>query len=254
MEQGIISPITVPTDWCSPIVVTPKKNSDRIRLCVDLSKLNKFVRRERYQAPTPFEAVADITASKAGAFTVFDAIKGYHQCPLDESSQDLTTFITPFGRYKFLRAPFGISSISEHYNRRMDEAFEGLPDFRKIVDDVIIFSKSAEEHVELVRKFLQRCRERGISLSKEKLQFCKTAVDFAGFHVSPSGYKISTEITDAIAKFPVPSSRTDLRSFFGLVNQLSSSTSSIAGSRINPFCSLYSPSYNAVHGQRHENH
>jgi hypothetical protein len=55
----------------------------------------------------------------------FDALKGYHQCPLDEESQRLTAFITPFGRFKYLRAPYGVSLISEHHNRRMDELSVG---------------------------------------------------------------------------------------------------------------------------------
>ena len=95
-------------------------------MCVDLSHLNRFVMRERYQSVTPTQAVADIAASDAKFFTIIDALKGYHQCPLDLQSQPLTTFITPFGRFKYLRAPYGISSISEHYNQRMTEAFEGL--------------------------------------------------------------------------------------------------------------------------------
>ena len=115
-------------------------------MCVDLSELNKYVRRERYPSVTPAEAVADISQSKARFFTVFDALKGYHQIPLDRESQRLTTFITPFGRYMFLRAPYGISSISDHYNRRMEEAFSGMEDFRRVVDDVIVFSESKEAH------------------------------------------------------------------------------------------------------------
>jgi hypothetical protein len=113
-SQGIIAPVTDPTEWCAPIVVTPKKDSTEIRMCVDLSHLNKYVRREKYQSPTPAQAVADIAAENAKIFTKIDARKGYHQCPLDEESQLLTTFITPFGRFKYLRAPYGISSISEH--------------------------------------------------------------------------------------------------------------------------------------------
>lgn len=103
------------------------KGTDRICMCIDLSKLNKYVRREHYPSTTPQEAVANIQESSAKYFTVFDALKGYHQCPLDEESQKLTTFITPFGRYMYLRAPYGISSISEYYNRRMDEGFRELP-------------------------------------------------------------------------------------------------------------------------------
>ena len=63
-QQQIIAPVTEPTDWCAPIVVTPKKNSDSIRMCVDLSHLNHFVKRERYQLSSPAEAVADMTASR----------------------------------------------------------------------------------------------------------------------------------------------------------------------------------------------
>ena len=227
-SQGVISPVMEPTEWCTPIVVAPKKNTDSIRMCVDLSRLNRYVRRERYQSQTPAQAVADIAAENAKIFTKLDAMKGYHQCPLDEESQLLTTFITPFGRFKYLRAPYGISSIAEHYNRRMDEAFAGLMGFRRVVDDVIIFDSNIEQHADHVRQFLQRCEEKHITLNIKKWQYAQTEVDFAGFIISDKGYKIDPSITDAISKFPTPSSRTDLRSFFGLTNQLSTSTDAIA--------------------------
>ena len=120
--------------------------TDDICMCVDLSHLNRYMKHERYQSATPAQAIADITAENAQIFTKLDAKKGYHQCPLDEESQDLTTFITPFGRFKFLRAPYGISSISEHYNRRMDEAFAGLSGFRRVVDDVVIYDQDRAQH------------------------------------------------------------------------------------------------------------
>ena len=228
-SQGIIAPVTTPTEWCAPIVVTPKKDSDRIRLCVDLSRLNKYVRRERYQSPSPAQAVADIAAEEAKVFTKLDALKGYHQCPLAEASQLLTTFITPFGRFKFLRAPYGISSISEHYNRRMDEAFVGLKGYRRIVDDVVIFDRDTTLHASHVKMFLQHCVERQITLNTDKWVYARPEVDFAGFHLSGDGYSIDNSIVTAISRFPQPANRTDLRSFVGLVNQLSSCTPSIAG-------------------------
>ena len=129
-QQGIIAPVTEATQWCTVIVVTPKKGTERIRMCIDLSKLNRYVLREQYQSPTPAEIVADIATSEAKYFTVMDATKGYHQCPLAEDSQDLTTFITPFGWFKYLCPPYGLSSIAEHYNCRMAEALEGLSGYR----------------------------------------------------------------------------------------------------------------------------
>ena len=235
--QGIIEPVTEPTEWCAPIVVTPKKNTESIRMCVDLSRLNKYVRRERYQSPTPAEAVADIAADKAKVFTKLDALKGYHQCPLDNESQLLTTFITPFGRFKFLRAPYGISSISEHYNRRMDEAFAGLSGFRRIVDDVVIYDSTATHHADHVRQFLQRCADQWITLNTDKWRFSQTEVTFAGFILSGEGYQIDRSITEAISSFPTPTNRTDLRSFFGLANQLSTSTDSVATQPLRPLLS-----------------
>ena len=227
-QQGIITPVTEPTEWCSPIVVTPKKGTERIRLCVDLSKLNRYVRREKYISPTPAEAVADIAAEEAKFFTVLDAKKGYHQCLLEEASQLMTTFITPFGRFKYCRAPYGLSSIAEHYNRRMADAFQGLTGFRRIVDDIIIYDKDEATHKEHVRQFLKRCQDKKITLNREKCKFYQTEVAFAGFHLSTKGYRIDPAITNAITKFPSPTTRTDLKSFFGLANQLAAGTDKIA--------------------------
>ena len=186
-QQGIITPVTEPTEWCSPIVVTPKKGTERIRLCVDLSKLNRYVRREKYISLTPAEAVADKAAEEAKFFTVLDAKKGYHQCPLEETSQLMTTFITPFGRFKYCRAPYGLSSIAEHYNRRMADAFQGLTGFRRIVDDIIIYDKDVATHKEHVRQFLKRCQDKKITLNRDKCKFYQTEVAFAGFTYRPKG-------------------------------------------------------------------
>ena len=99
-SRGIIEPVTEPTDWCAP-AVAPQKNFDNIRLCVDFSKLNKYVKRELYSSSSSSDAVADISNQHCAFFTVFDALKGYHQCPLDEESQLLTCFLTRFGRFNF---------------------------------------------------------------------------------------------------------------------------------------------------------
>ena len=87
----------------------------------------------------PTEAMADIAASEAQAFTILDAKKGYHQCLMDEQSQLPTTFVTPFGHFRSKRAPYGLSLIAKHYNRRMAEAFERLFRFCQVVDDIVIY-------------------------------------------------------------------------------------------------------------------
>ena len=130
------------------------------------------------------------------------------------------TFITPYGRYAFLRAPYGVSSISEHYNRRMDKAFDGPTGYKKVVNDVITFSRTREEHIRDVRASMKRCEEKGISLNRKKLQLAKKEVNFAGFVVSSEGYRIDPQLTVAIFSFPSPRNISHLRSSVGLVNQV----------------------------------
>ena len=205
-------------------VVTPKKGTDRIRMHVDLSHFNKYVLQEGYQSLTPAQTVADIAANEAKIFTVLDALKGYHQYPLDQESQMLTTFITPFGRFKYLRAPYGICSISEHYNRRMAEAFTGLSGFRHVVDDIVIYDSNVEDHIAHGKQFLQRCADKNIALNIDK---CKLKPPLLASNCQHMGIRLMNQSLRQSPSTQTPTSCTDLRLFIGLVNQLSNSTNTV---------------------------
>ena len=111
------------TEWCASIMVTSKKGKYHIRLYVDLSRLNGYVKRERYQSPTPLEAIAGIAAEEATYFTDMDVVQPYHQLPLDVGSHTLTTFITTFGHFRYLTALYSLSSTADHCNYQVSEAF-----------------------------------------------------------------------------------------------------------------------------------
>ena len=149
--------------------------------------------------------------------------KGYHQIELAEENKRLTTFLTPFGRFRYERAPFGINSISEHYNRRMYEELHDLPNTKKTVDDNIVYSSySLKQHTTLVKKFLTRCREAGIRLQRNKFIFSQPEVTFAGTVLNNKGYRMQDKVIKAIPDFKKPESFTDLQSFQGMANQLAS--------------------------------
>ena len=93
LQQGVISPVTVPTAWCSGLVQVPKPNGN-VRLCVDIMQLNKAVQREIHPMPSVNESLAKLGKSR---FTKLDAKGGFWQLPLDEDSKLLTSFVTPFG-------------------------------------------------------------------------------------------------------------------------------------------------------------
>jgi hypothetical protein len=109
----------------------------------------------------------------------------------------------------------------------MDEVFGGLPGFRRVVDDVVIYDQDGTQHGALVRQFLQRCAERNITLNI-KMEVRSNHHRVCGIHTVSKGYQINPLITQAIADFPTPTNHTDVRSFVGLVNQLSASTPAIA--------------------------
>ena len=110
----------------------------------------------------------------------------------------------------------------------MAEAFAGLSRFHRIIDDIVIYDSDATQHAQHVRAFLQRCADKQIALNLEKCHFFQSQVTFAGFRLSGNGYQVDKSITDAISNFPKPTNHTDLRSFFGLANQLSASTNTVS--------------------------
>ena len=128
-----------------------------IRLCVDFQKLNEYVRRLYHPTRTPSDAVFNV---KTGSryFSTLDAAKGYWQVALDPENQELTTFITPFGRYKFLRAPMGLASSQDEYCARGDEALQGIDRVETVVDDILIHSDPAQDNLNRVVRVLERCR------------------------------------------------------------------------------------------------
>ena len=151
VNQKVISPVNDPTDWCSGMVIAPKRNGD-VRICVDLTPLNKAVKREVHPMASVDENLAKLKDSKV--FTKLDANSGFWQIPLDEESRLLTTFVTPFGRYCFNRLPFGISSAPEIFQRAMSRILEGLDGMVCHMDDILIHGETQELHDSRVRKVL----------------------------------------------------------------------------------------------------
>lgn len=123
-SMGVITRIDEPTEWCAGMVVMPKRGG-KVRICVDLTKLNESVCRERHILPSVEQTLAQIGGAKH--FTKLDANSGYWQVELDPESAKLTTFITPFGRFCFNRLPFGITSAPKHFQQRMTEILGDIP-------------------------------------------------------------------------------------------------------------------------------
>lgn len=147
--NGVIRKVEGPTEWCAGIDPVLKPSRD-VRICVDLTQLNKNVRRERFVLPTVDDTIALL--SGATVFSKLDANSGFHQVKLAKECQGLTTFIPPYGRYCFERLPFGISSAPEYFQKRMSEILDGMPGVVNLVDDVLVFSSNQKQHDERLHR------------------------------------------------------------------------------------------------------
>ena len=226
LQQGVISPVTVPTAWCSGLVPVPKPNGN-VRLCVDLTQLNKAVQREIHPMPSVDESLAKL--GKSRYFTKLDANSGFWQLPLDEESKLLTTFVTPFGRYCFNRLPFGISSAPEIFQRTMSEILKDVDGVICQMDDILVHEADQEEHHRRLRATLHCLQEAGITLNLEKCQFFKTSVKFLGTIIDEQGIHADPTKTKAISEFPPPQNVKDLQRFMGMVNHLGKFIPRLAG-------------------------
>ena len=140
--------------------------------------------------------------------------------PLRPADRHLTTFITPWGRYRYLRNPQGFVGAGDRYNRRFDAVLEDFKDKERCVDDTVFWDTDLERHWWRTIKFLETVSKSGIILNPEKFQFCAKDVEFAGFRITGTRVAPLPKYLDAIRLFPAPKNLTDIRSWFGLVNQV----------------------------------
>ncbi|VDI13988.1 Hypothetical predicted protein, partial [Mytilus galloprovincialis] len=200
------------------MVVCAKKNG-KPRRTVDFQPLNVHATRETHHTPSPFHQARSVPNGKRK--TVFDAWNGYHSVPIPEEDRHLTTFITPWGRYRYKTAPQGYIASGDAYTRRYDEIVADIPNKTKCVDDVLLWADSIEESFFQAVQWLDICGRHGITLNPEKFIFGQDIVEFAGFEVTSNTVRPCMKYLKAILDFPTPRNITDVRSWFGLVNQVS---------------------------------
>lgn len=225
VQLGVIRPVEKPTKWCSPCVVVMKK-SGAVRMCIDYTRLNEAVQREYHPMPSTEELLGDLNG--AIVFSKLDANSGYWQIPLSEESKDLTTFITPFGRFQCNRLPFGISSAPEHFQRQMQGVLVGIPNILCQMDDILVYGKCKEEHDTALEMVLQRLERAGLTLNPDKCEFEVNKVIFLGHVVDKNGISADPEKIKAIREFPAPRNRKEVKSFLGVVQWLGKFTPLLA--------------------------
>ena len=211
-------PMGEPVTWCHRMVVCAKKNG-KPRRTVDFQPLNKHAARETHHTQSPF--IQARTVPQNTKKTVLDAWNGYHSVPLHEDDRHYTTFITPWGRYRYKVAPQGYISSGDCYTRRYDEITSDIKNKTKCVDDALLWAKDIKSQFHLTVHWIDLCAKNGVTLNPDKFIFGADTVAFAGFEVSPTTVRPCPKLFEAIEHFPTPKNLTDIRSWHGLINQVS---------------------------------
>jgi hypothetical protein len=203
VAEGVIERVTEATEWVSPIVIVNKPDTRKLRICIDPNALNKAIKREHYQIRTAEEIFGCL--ADARYFSTLDATSGFLQVALDRDSSFLTTIATPFGRYRYLRLPFGICSAPEVYHRIVTESFSDIPGVYTYIDDIFVAGSTLEEH-------------------DGRLEGSRTL----GHILSTDGLKPDPAKVEAIQRFKTPECKADVNRLLGMITHLAKFCPSLA--------------------------
>lgn len=220
LSKGLIEPSSSP--FGAPVLFVKKKDGS-LRMCIDYRKLNNITIRNSYPLPRMDDLLDQLHGAKI--FSSLDLRSGYHQVRVKAGDEYKTAFRTQFGHFQYRVMPFGLCNAPATFQRLMNDIFRPyLNDFVLVyLDDVLIYSKDAHQHMKHLRIVLSLLRENQLFIKRSKCEFGLNAIKFLGCVVTDRGITIDPEKTKAITEWPVPSGtpaqcRTQLRAFLGLAN------------------------------------
>ncbi|KAJ9542547.1 hypothetical protein OSB04_029053 [Centaurea solstitialis] len=213
LDKGFIRPSTSP--WGAPVLFVKKKDGT-MRMCIDYRELNKVTVKNKY----PLPRIDDLFDQLQGAkyFSKIDLRSGYHQLKVREEDIPKTAFQTRYGHYEFLVMSFVLTNAPAAFMDLMNRVCKPYLDEFVIVfiDDILIYSKTAEEHGEHLRKVLEMLKREQLYAKFSKCEFWLKEVQFLGHIVTQEGIKVDPAKIEAIKDWESPKSPSEVRSFLGL--------------------------------------
>ena len=167
----------------------------------------------------PLSKIDEMFAKLNGSriFSTIDLRSGYYHIGLTEGSRPKSAFVVPMGKFEFLRTPFGLSQAPAYFQLLIDNVLQGCSKFTMgYLDDIIIFSKTEEEHPEHLEKIFKKLREYGLKMKREKCDFCKKHLQYLGNLVSEEGFEPLPEKIKSIKNMPPPKTAKEVKQFLGL--------------------------------------
>lgn len=207
-QMEIISKVDEPTEWCAGVVVIPKANG-KVRICVDLTKLNESILREYHPLPSVDHTLAHQLAGATISVNLMP-IQDSGKSACHQSQLKSPPSSRHFGRFCIKRLPFGISSAPEHFQKRVFQVLEGTDGALCQMDDILGYGKSVGEHNQHLEATLRKRQEANLTLNEElKCEFSKLSVEFLGTLIDSEGVHVSPKKVEAILKMKTPQDQTE---------------------------------------------
>ncbi|UYV79179.1 K02A2.6-like [Cordylochernes scorpioides] len=230
VKQGIVTKIYHETEWSHPMVVV-KKKSGQIRICLDPRKLNEALVGRHFQTPAPAKLLHEIP--KAKYYTVLDVKSAYWHIPVAKECRDLLVMITPFGKFRYNRLPFGLKISAQIFVEKMTNIFRDSFQNITYVDDLLIYADTIQEHNKKLKGILEKAKEKNIKFDLTKAQICLTKVRFLGHLISQNGIDPEPNKIDKLITFKRPEDKKSLQRIMGLYNYLGKFIPNLAASTSN---------------------
>ena len=213
LKEGVIRPSVGP--WAAPIVLAKKKDG-KWRFCVDYRELNKVTQKDVYPLPRIDDTVDALNGARY--LTAFDLLSGYWQVPLAPEDAQKTAFATHDGLFQWTCMPFGLTSAPATFQRMMDTVLAGLKWQCCLVylDDVLVFSRTFEQHISDLCAVFERLQNAGLKLKPSKCHFCCTDIKYLGYIITPNGIKPDTDNLKAVADMREPCNVSEVRTYLGM--------------------------------------
>ena len=170
------------SSWSVPIIVVPKGDGGK-HLVIDYRALNKVTRKFTWPMPKVEDTFSKL--NRAAYFTTLDLCAGYHHIPLDKSSIPKTAFNSPFGKYEYVKVPFGLAQAPAYFQELMTSIPKDFPFAIAYLDDIIIFSKTPWEHLSHIRMVFEKTAN--LSMKKSKCSFFSKEIQYLGNILSTTG-------------------------------------------------------------------
>ena len=212
LDHNIIEPSM--SDWSSPCLLVPKSDGT-YRFCTDFRKVNSVTKTDSFPIPRIDDCIDKIGCAQY--ISKFDLLKGYWQVPLTARAKEVSAFAVPDAFFQYRTMPFGMKNSSATFQRLVNNLVRDIDNCEAYVDDIVVFSKTWPDHIEQVKKLFDCLREANLTVNLVKTEFGKARVTFLGYLVGQGELKPIQAKVEAIAKFPVPSNKRELKRFLGVI-------------------------------------